>query len=137
MASSGGAQIVGGEEDRGFQDGPGPQIMSAETLTGNDVVNSAGEDLGDIEAIMVDVERGRLAYAVLSFGGFLGIGDQHHPVPWSSLVYDTNLGGYVIDADRARLEAAPSYKSAETPNWSDRQWGQRVHQHYGVRPYWE
>jgi len=112
-------------------------LISSEKVEGTSVMNRKGEKLGSIESVMIEKRSGKVAYAVMSFGGFLGIGDQHHPVPWSSLVYDTDLSGYVIDADRARLEGAPSYKGAETPDWSDRQWGQRVHQYYGVRPYWE
>jgi sporulation protein YlmC with PRC-barrel domain len=113
------------------------RLIASNRVEGTAVYNREGEKLGRIENFMVDKVSGRSEYAVMSFGGFLGIGDQHHPVPWSSLTYDTNAGGYVIDADRARLQGAPVYKSSETPNWSDRQWGQRVHQYYGVRPYWE
>jgi len=112
-------------------------LISSEKVEGTAVMNRQGEKLGSIESVMIEKGSGRVAYAVMSFGGFLGIGDQHHPVPWSSLTYDTNVGGYVIDADRARLQGAPVYKGGETPNWSDRTWGQRVHQYYGVRPYWE
>ncbi|HEX2116046.1 MAG TPA: PRC-barrel domain-containing protein [Alphaproteobacteria bacterium] len=112
-------------------------LISSEKVEGTAVMNKQGEKIGSIESVMIEKRSGKVAYAVMSFGGFLGIGDQHHPVPWSSLVYDTKLGGYVIDADRARLEAAPAYKGKDVPNWSDREWGQRVHQYYGVRPYWE
>ena len=112
-------------------------MISSEKVEGTSVMNKQGEKIGSIESVMIEKRSGKVAYAVMSFGGFLGIGDQHHPVPWQSLVYDTNLGGYVIDADRARLEAAPTYTGKDLPNWSDRQWGQRVHQYYGARPYWE
>jgi hypothetical protein len=112
-------------------------LISSEKVEGTAVMNRQGEKLGSIESVMIEKRSGRVAYAVMSFGGFLGIGDQHHPVPWSSLTYDTNVGGYVIDADRARLQGAPVYTGSETPNWSDRKWGQRVHQYYGARPYWE
>ena len=112
-------------------------LISSEKVEGTAVMNRQGEKLGSIESVMIEKRSGKVAYAVMSFGGFLGIGDQHHPVPWSSLTYDTNVGGYVIDADRARLQGAPAYKGSETPNWGDRTWGQRVHQYYGVRPYWE
>jgi sporulation protein YlmC with PRC-barrel domain len=112
-------------------------LISSEKVEGTAVMNRQGEKLGSIESVMIEKRSGKVAYAVMSFGGFLGIGDQHHPVPWSSLTYDTNLGGYVIDADKTRLQGAPAYKGAEAPNWGDRQWGERVHQYYGVRPYWE
>src|SRR6185295_2088436 len=85
-------------------------LISSEKVEGTAVMNRQGEKLGSIESVMIEKRSGRVAYAVMSFGGFLGIGDQHHPVPWSSLTYDTNAGGYVIDADRARLQGAPVYK---------------------------
>ena len=66
-----------------------------------------------------------------------GIGDRYHPLPWSVLKYDTRQGGYAVGLDRSVLEGAPTYGSTETPNWSDRRWGEQVHKHYGVRPYWE
>jgi hypothetical protein len=74
---------------------------------------------------------------LMSFGGFLGIGDRYHPLPWHVLTYDTGQGGYVVDLDRNKLEGAPTYGTSETPNWSDRRWGQQVHDYYGARPYWE
>jgi hypothetical protein len=86
---------------------------------------------------MIDKISGKVAYAVMSFGGFLGIGDRYHPLPWSVLDYETSQGGYVVDLDRSKLEGAPTYGTAETPNWSDRRWGQQVHDYYGTRPYWE
>jgi hypothetical protein len=68
----------------------------------------------------------------MSCGGFLGLGEEYNPVPWKSLVYDTNLGGYVIDADRARLESAPRFQSSGRPDWSDRSYTERVDQYWGV-----
>jgi hypothetical protein len=65
------------------------------------------------------------------------MGDRYHPLPWHVLTYDTSQGGYVVDLDRSRLEGAPAYGTSETPNWSDRGWGQQVHDYYGARPYWE
>ena len=78
-----GAPIVGAERRR--SDGPGPEVMDAATLIGDNVVNSSGEDLGKIEAIMLDVTSGRIAYAVLSFGGFLGMGTKLFAIPWPAL----------------------------------------------------
>ena len=86
---------------------------------------------------MIDKVSGKVAYAVMSFGGFLGMGDRYHPLPWHVLTYDTSQGGYVVDLDRSRLEGAPTYATSDTPNWSDRSWGQQVHDYYGARPYWE
>lgn len=112
-------------------------LISSEKVEGTAVMNRQGEKLGSIESVMIEKRSGKVAYAVMSFGGFLGIGDQHHPVPWNALTYDTNLGGYVIDADKSRLQGAPTYASNKDPNWEDRAWGTRVHQYYGTRPYWE
>jgi hypothetical protein len=86
---------------------------------------------------MIDKISGKVAYAVMSFGGFLGIGDRYHPLPWHVLTYDTGEGGYVVDLDRSKLEGGPTYGTSETPDWSDRRWGQKIHDYYGTRPYWE
>ena len=80
---------------------------------------------------MVDKISGQVAYAVMSFGGFLGIGDSYHPLPWKSLTYDTSQGGYVVDLDKSRLEGAPSYRSGEDP-WSNRDYGRSVNDYYGI-----
>jgi hypothetical protein len=86
-----------------------------------------GDKLGSVYNFMVDKRSGKVEYAVMSFGGFLGIGDSYHPLPWESLDYDTRMGGYVVDIDRSRLEGAPTYRSDEDPwrgvrpsNWTDR-----------------
>jgi hypothetical protein len=73
----------------------------------------------------------------MSFGGFLGIGDRYHPMPWDALTYDTSRGGYVVDRDRSMLEAAPTYGSSEAPNWGDPGWNQQVHDYYRARRWWD
>jgi PRC-barrel domain len=112
-------------------------LISSDKVEGTAVYNRAGEKLGSIHTLMIDKRSGKVAYAVMSFGGFLGIGDRYHPLPWSVLDYETSQGGYVVDLDRSKLEGAPTYGTSETPNWSDRSWGQQVHDYYGTRPYWE
>jgi hypothetical protein len=112
-------------------------LISSDKVEGTAVYNRAGEKLGSIHTLMIDKRSGKVAYAVMSFGGFLGIGDRYHPLPWSVLDYETSQGGYVVDLDRSKLEGAPTYGTSETPNWSDRRWGQQVHDYYGTRPYWE
>ena len=72
----------------------------------------------------------------MSFGGFLGIGNQYHPLPWSVLKYDTRLGGYVVHLDKSRLERAPAYDVGTEPAWGDREYETRIHDYYGVGPYW-
>jgi PRC-barrel domain len=99
--------------------------------------NPKREKLGSIESVMIDKISGKVAYAVMSFGGFLGIGDRYHPLPWHVLTYDTRQGGYVVNLDPSRLKEALTYGTGETPNWSDRRWGQQVHDHCGMPPYWE
>ena len=112
-------------------------LISLDKVEGTAVYNHQGEKLGSIHTLMIDKISGKVAYAVMSFGGFLGIGDRYHPLPWSVLKYDTRQGGYAVGLDRSVLEGAPTYGTTETPNWSDRRWGEQVHKHYGVRPYWE
>jgi hypothetical protein len=89
-----------------------------------------------VDNFMVDKSTGRVAYAVMSFGGFLGMGESYHPLPWRVLSYDTRQGGFVIDLDRRRLEKAPSYMASNLPNWSDRTYGSRIDEFYGVPSYW-
>ena len=79
---------------------------------------------------MIDKYTGQVAYAVMSFGGFLGMGESYHPLPWKTLTYDTRLGGYVVDIDRNRLEGAPSYTARELPDWSDRTYTGRIDRYW-------
>jgi hypothetical protein len=112
-------------------------LIASDKVEGTAVYNRAGEKLGSIHTLMIDKISGKVAYAVLSFGGFLGIGDRYHPLPWRVLTYDTGMGGYTVDLDRSVLEGAPTYASSETPDWGDRSWGEQLHRYYGARPYWE
>ena len=112
------------------------QLIAAAKVGGTPVYNRRGERLGTVEDVMLDKRSGRVAYAVMAFGGFLGIGERYHPLPWSMLRYDVELSGYVVDIDRDQLEGAPSYAATEEVDWADRQWGQRLSDYYGVRPYW-
>lgn len=129
-----GAHIIGGASDHS---GPGPEIMAASTLEGDAVVNTQGEDLGSIEEIMLDVPRGRIAYAVLSFGGFLGMGHKLFAVPWSALTLDAERKCFVLDADKDRLEQAPGFDKDHWPSMADPKWARDIHSYYGSRPYWE
>jgi hypothetical protein len=111
------------------------RLISSDKAVGTAVYNRHGEHLGSVYNLMIDKYSGQVAYAVMSFGGFLGIGESYHPLPWRTLTYDTRKGGYVVDIDRTRLETAPSYTSSTVPNWSDRAYGHRVDDYYGVPPY--
>ncbi len=117
--------------------GPGPQLMGANTLNGNDVYNLQGDDLGDIKEIMLDVASGRVAYAVLAFGGFMGMGDKLFAVPWSALKLDTENKRFVLDVEKSRLEGAPGFDKDDWPDMADSTWMDTVHAYYGVKPYSE
>jgi sporulation protein YlmC with PRC-barrel domain len=93
------------------------RLIAADKVEGTSIYNRAGENLGCVEDVMIDKVSGRIAYAVVAFGGFLGIGDRHYPLPWQTLKYDTNMGGFVVDLDKQTLEGAPSYTDADTVGW--------------------
>jgi len=133
-SSGGGARIVGGEPNLS---GPGPQVMAADTLQGDKVVNRQGDNLGDIEDIMIDVPSGQVAYAVLSFGGVLGIGDKLFAIPWSAMTLDADRECFVLDIDKEQLKNAPGFDKDHWPSMADHTWGEQVHSFYNRRPYWE
>jgi len=110
-------------------------LIAAEKVTGTNVYNPNGDKLGNVEDIMIDKVSGKAIYAVMSFGGFLGIGDKHHPLPWSSLKYDTSMEGYVVNLDKTTLEGAPSYDSDDDFSWTP-DYGRKVDKYYGVPTYW-
>ena len=114
-----GARIQGGEHNTS---GPGPQIMAANTLTGDVVMNDAGERLGEIKAIMLDVPHGKVAYAVLSYGGFLGLGEKLFAIPWSALTLDASRHCFLLDASRERLRSWPGFDKNHWPVIADPSW---------------
>lgn len=111
-------------------------LISSAKVEGTSVYNRGGDSLGSIHNLMIDKASGHVAYAIMSFGGFLGIGDQFHPLPWSVLKYDTNMGGYVVDLDKQQLEGGPAYDADSEPDWRDRTYENKIHDYYGVGPYW-
>lgn len=113
---------------------PGPRLMGADTLIGNDVYNTRDEDLGDIKEIMLDTQSGRVAYAVLSYGGFLGMGEKLFAVPWSALRLDTVNKRFVLDVDKERLSSAPGFDKHDWPDMQDPTWSQQIHDYYGTKP---
>jgi len=127
------ARIVGGDP---MNEGPGPEIMAADTLEGDDVVNTKGEDLGNIKDIMIDVPSGRVAYAVLSSGGFLGLGDKLFAIPWSALTLDADRKCFVLDVDKEKLKNAPGFDKDHWPSMADPTWANEIHSYYGQRGYW-
>lgn len=115
--------------------GPGPELMGADTLVGNDVYNLSDENLGDIKEIMLDMRSGRIGYAVLSFGGFLGVGDKLFAVPWNALKLDTVNKRFTLNVERDRLENAPGFNKDKWPNMADQTWASEIHSYYGTKPY--
>lgn len=111
--------------------------LSASTIIGDAVENSSGEHLGKIEELMIDVEQGRIAYAVLSFGGFMGLGDKLFAIPWNALRINTQEHKFVLEADKNTLEAAPGFDKDNWPDMADPSWGSDIHRYYGQQPYWE
>jgi sporulation protein YlmC with PRC-barrel domain len=116
-------------------DGPGPRLMGADTLIGNDVCNLKGEDIGDIKEIMLDVATGNIEYAVLSFGTFLGMGGKLFAVPWSALKLDTENKRFQLDVDKERLKDAPGFDKDSWPNFADKTLVKDLHSYYGTKPY--
>ncbi len=115
------------------KDGPGPRLMGADTLIGNDVYNQAGEDLGDIKEIMLDTTNGTVSYAVLSFGGVLGIGEKLFAVPWKALKLDTENKRFVLNVDKDRLKDAPGFDQDRWPDMADESWVDKIHSYYGIK----
>jgi sporulation protein YlmC with PRC-barrel domain len=106
-------------------------VISSEKVEGTAVYNNAGEKLGSIDDLMIDKRSGQIRYAVLEFGGFLGMGTDRYPIPWNVLKYDTSMNGYTIPLDKGKLENAPKYRVQEEPLY-DSDYGKRVNRYYGM-----
>jgi len=113
------------------------RVLAASTLAGDSVKNSAGEDLGKLDEIMIDIPSGRIAYAVLSFGGFLRMGNKLFAVPWSVLRVDEDQKCFTLEIDKAALENAPGFDQDNWPDMADTTWGADIYRYYGRTPYWE
>ena len=111
-------------------------LIAGDKVAGTAVYQRDGDRLGEIHDVMIDKTSGNVAYAVLSFGGLLGIGKAYHPLPWSLLKYDTDLGGYVVDLSASDIKESPAYAADSEPNWNDREYESKIHDFYGVGPYW-
>jgi uncharacterized protein YrrD len=108
-------------------------MIAASKVNGTKVYNKAGDALGSIYDLMLDKRSGHVNYAVMSFGGFLGIGATYHPVPWSELTYNTAYDGYVVNLDKRILENAPSYGTADAPDWSSPTYRTGIDDYYQSR----
>jgi len=113
------------------------RVMSAGTLAGDRVRNAAGDDLGKIEEIMLDVPSGRVAYAVLSFGGFLGMGNKLFAVPWNALTLDEANHQFILNVDKQVLENAPGFDKDNWSDMADPSWGSQIYNHYGYTADWD
>jgi hypothetical protein len=109
-------------------------LISSEDVEGTKVCDSGGNKIGEIDHLMIDKVSGNVRYAIMSFGGFLGLGHSHYPVPWNALKYDTSLGGYISNITQQQLEDAPEFSD---DSWTSRDWESDWHEHFGARPYWQ
>jgi hypothetical protein len=108
--------------------------MGATTLAGDSVRNSAGENLGKVKELMIDLPTGRVAYAVLSFGGILNMGNKLFAVPWNALTLDEDEKQFILDIDKSRLENAPGFDKDNWSDMADASWGQEIFSHYETQP---
>ncbi len=111
--------------------------VKASSIIGTNVVNPKGDSLGDIKEIVIDPRTGRVAYAVVSFGGFLSMGEKVFAIPFSAFKYNVTKNDYVLDVSKERLTAAPGFDSDHWPSMSDEKWNREVHKYYERSPYWE
>jgi len=112
------------------------RLISSDKVGGTSVENANGDDLGSISDVMIDKVSGQVAYAVLKYGSFLGMGGKLFALPWDQLKYDTGRGAYIVNIPEDRLRGAPSYAEDTEPNWSDPGWNRGLHDYYGSRADW-
>jgi len=110
-------------------------LIGSDRVEGTNVYRSDGKKIGEVERVMLDKFSGQVAYAVMGFGGFLGLGEDHYPIPWQRLTYNEKLGGYEVNITDEQLKNAPHYATGEEWKW-DRTQGQHIYDYYGVPPYW-
>jgi hypothetical protein len=114
----------------------GKPLLESDRVEGTTVYDPNDNNIGSIKRLMIEKISGRVAYAVMSFGGLLGMGAEEHAIPWNKLTYDTNLGGYRTDVTEEQLRGAPAFSRDRNFDWNDRTREQELHEHYGIRPYW-
>jgi len=115
-----------------------PHVLSATSIIGSKVVNTAGEQLGNIKELMIDFEDGQVAYAVLSFGGFLGLGDKLFAIPLEALTFGTEDHTVILDVDKEVLKNAPGFDKDHWPDNAQYEsgWLRDIYEYYGYSPYW-
>lgn len=110
-------------------------LIASDMVIGTNVYDPAGEHIGSVERLILEKRGGRVAYAVLSFGGFLGMGEDHYPLPWAKLDYDEDLRGFRVDVTKEQVEGAPKHRRDEALDWTEEH-GRRIYDYYGIPPYW-
>jgi hypothetical protein len=112
------------------------RLISSDKVEGTSVENPNGDSLGSIRDVMIDKISGQVAYAVLKYGAFLGMGGKLFALPWDQLTYDTTRGAYIVNIPQERLQNAPSFEESSQPDWSDPSWNRGLHDYYGSRANW-
>jgi PRC-barrel domain len=115
----------------------GKPLIESDRVEGTTIYDPSGNNIGSIKRLMIEKISGRVAYAVMSFGGFLGMGTEEHAVPWNKLTYDTNLGGYRTDITEQQLHGAPAFSRDQSYDWTGRNRERELHDYYGASYYWE
>ncbi|WDR06323.1 PRC-barrel domain-containing protein [Devosia rhodophyticola] len=110
-------------------------LIASDRVEGTKVYSLQGEHIGNIERVLIEKRSGKVSYAVLAFGGFMGMGHDHYPLPWSKLDYDEDLNGYSVDVTKEQLEGAPKYHDEDDYVWTPER-GRQVYDYYGIAPYW-
>lgn len=113
------------------------RVLSSSSIVGTGIRNSKGEDLGDVKDIMIDLQSGNISYLVVAFGGFLGMGDKYFAIPWDAFKVDERSEKLLLDVDKDKLENAPGFDKDNWPSQPQREFLERVHSHYGHKPYWD
>ena len=114
----------------------GKPLIESDRVEGTTVYDPDGTNIGSIKRLMIEKISGKVAYAVMSFGGFLGVGEDEHTIPWNKLDYDTSLGGYRTDITEEQLRAAPTFYRDPNYDWTDRDRERGLHDYYGADYYW-
>jgi hypothetical protein len=114
----------------------GKPLIESDRVEGTAVYDPNGDRLGSIKRLMIEKISGKVAYAVMTFGGFLGIGEDEHTIPWSKLNYDTSLGGYRTDITEDQLRGAPTFYRERDYAWTDRERERELHDYWNVPGYW-
>jgi sporulation protein YlmC with PRC-barrel domain len=112
-------------------------LIASDKVEGTEVYRSNGDHVGEIQRVMIEKRSGKVAYAVMSFGGFLGMGEEYYPLPWSLLTYNERLGGYEVNISEEQLRGAPKFRREQDWDWSNRESSRRIYDYYGARPYWD